>query len=136
MPSWSGSCHCGAVRFSVTAEIDELTRCDCSLCRRRGALMAKVPESGLTLQAGEDALVLYRWNTGVARHYFCRYCGVYPFHRKRAAPTFYGVNVGCLEAFDVAAYPYRLADGATMSVRPADAFKGGARPEWTGPRGD
>jgi hypothetical protein len=117
------------VRFRVEAEIEELTRCDCSLCRRRGALMAKVHERGLTIQAGQDQLTLYRWNSGVAQHWFCRRCGIYPFHRKRAAPDYFGVNVGCLEDFDVAAYPYRAADGLTMSVRPA-----GARPEWTGPR--
>jgi hypothetical protein len=68
MGVWSGSCHCGAVRFRVEAEIAELTRCDCSLCRRRGALMAKVHESGLTIEAGKDELTLYQWNTGVARH--------------------------------------------------------------------
>lgn len=130
MGVWSGSCHCGAVRFRVEGEIDELTRCDCSLCRRKGALMAKVPESGLVIEAGEENLTLYQWNTGVARHWFCRTCGIYPFHRKRSAPDSYGVNVGCLEEFDVTAYPYRLADGLTMSVQPS-----GARPEWTGPRG-
>lgn len=129
MGVWSGSWHCGAVRFRVDAEIEELTRCDCSLCRRKGALMAKVPERGLTVEAGEENLTLYQWNTGVARHWFCRTCGIYPFHRKRSAPDSYGVNVGCLEDFDVTAYPYRLADGQTMSVRPPDA-----RPEWTGPR--
>ena len=131
MPTWSGSCHCGAVRFTVTAEIDELTRCDCSLCARRGALMAKVHESALTIEAGEDQLTLYQWNTKAARHWFCRTCGIYPFHRKRAAPDHYGVNVGCLSDFDASAYPYRSADGLTMSVR--SAF---ARPEWAGPRED
>ncbi len=131
MPVWSGSCHCGAVRFRVEAEIDELTRCDCSLCRRRGALMAKVPETALTIEAGEDRLRLYRWNTRVARHWFCGDCGIYTFHRKRAAPDSYGVNVGCLEDFDPSAYPFRLADGLTMSVR-----SGEARPEWPGPRED
>ncbi|MBI1200082.1 MAG: GFA family protein [Phenylobacterium sp.] len=131
MGEWSGSCHCGAVRFRGEAEIDELTRCDCSLCRRRGALMAKVHESALTIEAGEDALVLYQWNTRRARHWFCGRCGIYPFHRKRAAPDFYGVNVGCLENFDVEAYPWRVADGLTMSVR-----SGEARSEWSGPRED
>jgi hypothetical protein len=131
MGVWTGSCHCGAVRFRVEAEIEELTRCDCSLCRRRGALMAKAPESGLTLEAGEEALALYRWNTGAAQHWFCRVCGIYPFHRKRAAPDAFGVNVGCLEDFPVDAYPFRLADGLTMSVRSGDA-----RAWWTGPRED
>lgn len=131
MPTWSGSCHCGAVRFRVTAQIDELTRCDCSLCARRGALMAKVHEGGLTIEAGEDHLTLYQWNTRVARHWFCRTCGVYPFHRKRAAPNFFGVNAGCLDKFDAMAYPYRVADGLTMSVQSGDV-----RPEWAGPRED
>ncbi|HET6970283.1 MAG TPA: GFA family protein [Phenylobacterium sp.] len=117
------------MRFRVEAEIDELTRCDCSLCRRKGALMAKVHERGLTLEAGEDQLSLYQWNTKVARHWFCRRCGIYTFHRKRAAPDHYGVNVGCLESFDPDAHPFRVADGLTMSVRSADA-----RPEWRGPR--
>lgn len=131
MGEWVGSCHCGAVRFRVAAEIDELTRCDCTLCRRRGALMARVHESALTIEAGEDELALYRWNTQVARHWFCRTCGIYTFHRKRAAPDHYGVNVGCLEGFDPRVYPFRLADGLTMSVR-----SGEGRAEWIGPRED
>lgn len=132
MGIWSGSCHCGAVRFRVEGDIEELTRCDCSLCRRRGALMAKVHESGLVIEAGEDNLALYQWNTGVARHYFCRTCGIYPFHRKRSAPDSYGVNVGCLDDFDPSQVeaPYRQADGVSMTV------KGQGRPEWTGPRED
>ena len=129
MGAWSGSCHCGAVRFRVEAEIAELTRCDCSLCRRKGAMMAQIPESGLTILAGEEDLTLYQWNQRIARHYFCRHCGIYPFHRKRVDPTSYGVNVGCLEGFDPSAYPFRQADGVGMTVRPDDA-----RPEWTGPR--
>lgn len=128
MGKWSGSCHCGAVRFTVEAESVEVTRCDCSLCRRKGALMTQVPQSGLTIDAGEADLTLYQWNTGVARHYFCRHCGIYTFHRKRSAPDSYGVNVGCLEGFDPSAYPFRQADGVTMTVR------GEGRPEWMGPR--
>ena len=129
MGVWSGSCHCGAVTFRVDAEIEEVTRCDCSLCRRKGAMMAKVPAEGLTILTGEAELTLYQWNQRIARHYFCRHCGIYPFHRKRADPNSYGVNVGCLEGFDPAAFPFRQADGRDMTVR-AD----GARPEWTGPR--
>lgn len=93
--------------------------------------MAKVHESALTVEAGAEHLTLYQWNTRVARHWFCRHCGVYPFHRKRADPNFYGLNVGCLDNFDLVSYPYRVADGLTMTVRSGDA-----RPEWTGPRED
>ena len=55
---WSGSCHCGAVRFEVSAELDELTTCDCSLCVKKNAVMAKVHESALTVLAGEDEQIV------------------------------------------------------------------------------
>lgn len=125
---WSGSCHCGAVRFRITGEIKELTRCGCSLCRRKGALMGTVHEDGLVIDTGEEHLSLYRWNTGVARHYFCRTCGIYPFHKKRSMPDHYGVNTGCLEGFEPdPAIPFRYSEGTDMSVKP------GGRADWSGP---
>jgi hypothetical protein len=124
-----GSCHCGTVRFRVDAEITELTTCDCSLCARRNAVMAKVPERALTVLAGEAALTLYQWNTRRAKHYFCSRCGIYVFHRKRAAPDHFGINVFCLDGFDPASVPVRATEGVGMSVDdPA------ARPDWPGPR--
>lgn len=124
-----GSCHCGAVRFSVDAPITELTTCDCSLCVQRNALMAKVSEQALKLLEGAAMLTLYEWNTRRAKHYFCRRCGIYVFHRKRAAPDHYGINVFCLEGFDVASVSVRATEGANMSLEdPA------ARPIWPGPR--
>lgn len=129
MGAWDGSCHCGAVRFHVAAEVDEVTSCDCSLCSRRNARMIKVPEAALSLLAGGDVLSEYRWNTGVARHFFCSRCGIYVFHRKRAAPDHYGVNIFCLEGFDASAYPHRATEGVGMTVTAPDA-----RPEWPGPR--
>lgn len=124
-----GSCHCGTVRFRIDAIIDELTTCDCSLCVKRNALMAKVPEQALTILQGEAALTLYEWNTRIAKHYFCRHCGIYVFHRKRAMPDHFGINVFCLNGFDVASVPVRAAAGANMTIEDADA-----RPEWSGPR--
>jgi hypothetical protein len=113
---WNGACHCGAVRFRVDAAIAELTTCDCTLCVKRNAVMAKVPETALRVLAGEGDLTLYAWNTRVAQHYFCRPCGIYVFHRKRAAPDHFGVNAFCLEGLDVAGLPVRATDGAGMSV--------------------
>jgi hypothetical protein len=124
-----GSCHCGTVTFRIDAAIAELTTCDCSLCRKKNALMAKVHESALTILTGEAALSLYQWNTRQAKHYFCSRCGIYTFHRKRAAPDHYGVNVFCLDDVDPATIPVRAAEGIGMSVTdPA------ARAEWKGPR--
>ncbi|MBA4012620.1 MAG: aldehyde-activating protein [Phenylobacterium sp.] len=125
----AGSCHCGAVRFQVEAEITELTTCDCSLCVKKNAVMAKAPASALTITAGEEHLSLYRWNTGIARHYFCSRCGIYTFHRKRAAPDHFGINVFCLDGFDPSTIPVRATEGVGMSLEDTDA-----RPEWPGPR--
>jgi hypothetical protein len=113
---FTGSCHCGAVRFRVNAEIVELTTCDCSLCVKKNALMAKVPEQALTVLEGEAMLTLYQWNTHRAKHYFCSHCGIYVFHRKRAAPDHFGINVFCLENFDVTSVPVRATEGANMTV--------------------
>lgn len=126
--SHAGSCHCGAVRFTVEAQIAELTTCDCSLCVKRNAVMAKVPEAALTVTAGEADLTLYEWNTRVAKHHFCRRCGIYVFHRKRAAPDHFGVNVFCLDGFDVASVPVRATEGANMTLGCENP-----RPEWPGP---
>ena len=124
-----GSCHCGAVRFTVDAPIVELTTCDCSLCLKRNALMAKVPDATLTIVQGHEALTLYEWNTHRAKHFFCSRCGVYTFHRKRAAPDHFGVNVFCLEGFDPASVPLRATEGIGMSVVDPNA-----RSQWPGPR--
>jgi hypothetical protein len=125
----TGSCHCGAVRFRIDADLRELTTCDCSLCAKRNALMAKVPEAALTIDGGESDLTLYEWNTRRAKHYFCRRCGIYVFHRKRAAPDSFGVNAFCLDGFDPAALPVRATPGAVMTIEdPA------ARADWPGPR--
>jgi hypothetical protein len=125
----AGSCHCGAVKFRIDTPVTELTTCDCSLCAKRNALMVKVPENALTILDGASALTLYEWNTHRAKHYFCSRCGIYTFHRKRAAPDHFGVSVFCLDDFDRTNIPVRATEGANMTVvDPA------ARPEWPGPR--
>ena len=108
------SCHCGAVRFAIDSDFSELTTCDCSICRRKNALMVKVHESQFTLLAGADALTAYQFHSHTASHYFCRHCGIYPFHRKRVTPDHYGINVFCLDGFDAAGIPVRATAGAAM----------------------
>jgi len=76
--------------------------------------MVKVHESRFRLLAGEQNLHLYQFHTFTARHYFCDTCGIYPFHRKRVSPDYYGVNVFCLENFDPAGIPVRATVGAAM----------------------
>jgi hypothetical protein len=112
-----GSCHCGAVKFEVRTPVAPATRCNCSLCRRKGALMSPVfPAADLKILQGEDALTLYQFNTHVAKHYFCRHCGIYPFHQTRRDPLLWRVNIGCLEGVDPYTLEAGVADGASLSV--------------------
>ena len=111
---WSGSCHCQRIRFRIETDFPELTSCDCSICRRKNALMVKVHESKFELLCGADALTEYRFHTRTARHFFCSTCGIYPFHRKRVTPDWLGINVFCLHDFDPAGIPVRQAVGTAM----------------------
>jgi hypothetical protein len=115
LKSYSGSCHCGAVRFEVRTTLSPAVRCNCSLCRRKGAIMANVEAQDFKLLSGEDTLALYEWNTRIAKHYFCKRCGIYPFHRPRMKPQIYRVNVGCLEGVDLFALEVTVQDGAALS---------------------
>jgi len=110
-----GSCHCGAVRFAIETDFPELTTCDCSICRRKNALMVKVPESAFTLLTGDESLTAYRFHSHTATHYFCQVCGIYPFHRKRVTPDHFGINVCCLDGFDPTGIPVRATIGAGMA---------------------
>ena len=95
---YSGSCHCGAVAYTVRAPASvEVERCTCSICRKSGYLHLIVPKSRFTLLRGEDALACYRFNTGVAQHYFCMTCGIKPFYIPRSNPDGVDVNVNCLD---------------------------------------
>ncbi|MEP5189637.1 MAG: GFA family protein [Marinomonas sp.] len=102
------------MQFAITTDFPELTTCDCSICIRKNALMVKVHESEFELLTGEDALSEYQFHTKTARHFFCKTCGIYPFHRKRVTPDYVGVNVFCLEAFDPAGIPVRATIGKEM----------------------
>ena len=95
---YQGSCHCGAVRFEVEApeEIDA-DLCNCSICTKSGFLHLIVPRNRFRLVAGEDAITTYTFNTGVAKHTFCRHCGVKPFYVPRSNPDGVDVNVHCLD---------------------------------------
>jgi hypothetical protein len=114
--SYSGSCHCGAVRFEARTTLAPAVRCNCSFCRRRGAVMANVQAGDFRLLAGEEQLGLYQWNMRIAKHYFCRRCGIYTFHRPRTRPEIYRVNVGCLAGVDPYALEITLNDGKALSL--------------------
>lgn len=114
MSRYRGACHCGAVRFEIETDFPELTTCDCSICRLKNALMVKVHEFSFSLLGGKDFLCKYQFHTHTAVHYFCRTCGIYPFHRKRVTPEYFGVNVFCIENFDPTGIPVRATAGSAM----------------------
>ena len=93
------TCHCGAVELSVRLSdgLNTARRCDCSFCRRRGAIAVSAPLDGITIIKGADNLTLYQWGTGAAKHWFCKTCGIYTHHQRRSNPDQYGVNAACLE---------------------------------------
>jgi hypothetical protein len=107
-PKHRASCHCGAVVLELTLPdgIVAPLRCDCSICRRKGAIVASVPLSGLRIIQGHDALKLYQFNTMTARHYFCSHCGIHTHHQRRSNPNEYSYNVGCLEGVN----PFELGE--------------------------
>ena len=98
MITHKGGCHCGAIRFEVDAPEDiEATRCNCSICRMTGFLHLIVPADQFRLTHGEHSYNTYTFNTGVARHHFCRRCGVKSFYVPRSHPEGISVNVQCLD---------------------------------------
>lgn len=111
---YQGACHCNAVQFEIESNFQELTICDCSICRKKNALMVKVHESAMHIIAGTEYLTSYQFHTNTAVHYFCRICGIYPFHQKRVTPDYYGVNVFCLQGFDETGIPVRATIGKGM----------------------
>src|SRR4051812_45008931 len=95
---YAGSCHCGAVGFEVQApEPFTALRCNCSICTKAAFLHLIVPSSSFRLLRGEEALTTYTFNTGVAKHTFCRHCGIKAFYIPRSNPDGIDVNVNCLD---------------------------------------
>ena len=95
---YRGSCHCQAITFEIDApEEVEVERCNCSICSKSGFLHLIIPLSKFTLLSGKEHISTYTFNTGVARHTFCKTCGVKPFYTPRSNPDGIDVNVNCLD---------------------------------------
>ena len=107
-----GGCHCGRVRFEVDAPARlNLSECNCSICSKSGYLHLIVPKSAFRLLQGEEALSCYRFNTGIAAHYFCRECGIKSFYVPRSHPSGISVNARCLDRGTVESTVVEAFDG-------------------------
>jgi len=119
----TGGCHCGAVRFECDAPAEApITACNCSICSRTGYLHLILPRDRFRLVSGEDALTTYTFNTGVARHTFCRVCGIKSFYTPRSHPDGVSVNVRCLDPGTFRALETNALDGRNWERAVAERY--------------
>ena len=110
----SGGCHCGAVRFEVDAPADiEALECNCSMCTMSAFVHLIVPAARFRLLTDGAALQTYTFNTGTAKHVFCRHCGVKSFYVPRSNPDGFSVNVRCLARDSIRSVTTRQFDDRT-----------------------
>jgi len=108
----TGGCHCGRVRFEVTAPARlQVAECNCSICSKAGYLHLAVPAERFKLLSGAEALISYSFNTHTAKHLFCGVCGVKSFYVPRSHPDGFSVNARCLDPGTVEAMTIRQTNG-------------------------
>ena len=104
---YTGSCHCGGIRFEADGDIDQAMSCNCSICSRKGSLLWFVPRPSFRLLTPESAVSTYTFNKHVIKHRFCKHCGVLPFGEgvdpKGMATA--AINIRCLEDFEFEKVP-------------------------------
>jgi hypothetical protein len=112
MVTHTGGCHCGRVRFEVTAPARlQVSDCNCSICSKSGYLHLIVPKSRFKIVSGEDWLTTYEFNTRTAKHLFCSVCGIKSFYVPRSYPEGYSVNARCLDEGSVEEMKVVQTDG-------------------------
>ena len=117
MKTYHGNCHCGAISFLFEHdEIREGVRCNCSLCKRKAAVMSPftIKPEALNIDVKDENLGCYQFGSKIARHYYCKRCGIYPFHQTLRAPDEYRVNLGCIDDIDIFELDIRVIDGKSL----------------------
>ena len=112
-----GGCHCGLVRYEVEAPAAlDVELCNCSICSRKGAMMSPqaIPVAALKIEAQAEDLGLYQFDSKVAKHYFCRRCGIYTHNEMASKPGYCRVNLGCIEDLDTSAFEVTVFDGKNL----------------------
>ncbi len=120
--TFTGGCHCGSVRFRVTVRQRRVSVCNCSICEKKGYRHIVVPASDFELTSGRENLTTYTFNTGVAKHHFCRTCGIHSFYVPRSHPDGFSVNERCLDDapanwFELEAFDGRNWEDAVHTLR-------------------
>jgi hypothetical protein len=99
--TYAGSCHCGFIKFEVDMDLDHVRVCDCTICKKRGALNHRVEEADIRIFTPLENMIQYKWHTQTATDYICPTCGILPFRHPRDRPDIWTVNVRCLDRIDL-----------------------------------
>ena len=96
------TCHCGGVEAEINSKekIEKILRCNCSICKRKGAIMSLVKNEDFKILKGENILKIYQFHSKIAKHFFCSVCGIYTHHHPRSNPSMTGFNLGCIDEID------------------------------------
>jgi hypothetical protein len=117
----TGSCHCGAVKFEVEfAENPVVSECNCSICSKSGYLHLIVPAKKFHLVSGEESLTTYTFGTGVAKHHFCKVCGIKSFYVPRSNPNGFSVNFRCVDGAENLKCTIKPFDGQNWEKHAAE----------------
>ena len=116
--TYTGSCHCGTVRYRVTMKLGKVMTCNCSICSKTGTMLAFVPMSQFELTAGQEALTDYQFGKKRIHHLFCKHCGIRSFARGVApgGDEVAAVNVRCLDGIDIATLDVKSFDGKSLPL--------------------
>jgi hypothetical protein len=117
MQKYQGSCHCGVVSFSFEQDqIEKGLRCNCSFCKRKGSVMSlfTLSADALNIDTDSGSLGLYQFGDKIAKHYFCKTCGIHPFLETFRMPGHFRVNLGCVDGVDTDKVEIDLFDGKNL----------------------
>ena len=108
--NYSASCHCGNVKLLLETDLKIVKQCNCSICKRKNAKMNILPKDAIISISGEENLSTYQFGTNIAKHYFCKNCGIYTHHQRKSDPNGIGVNIGCIDDIDSFQYDADVLD--------------------------
>ena len=119
LKSYSGGCHCGAVRFEADVDVSAgTTKCNCSICSKMRLWSVQVAPEAFRLLAGEAEMTDFRDRNPVAHHLFCKHCGIHAYEwvdvPNMDGAKYISINVACLDGVDIdelMAAPVSYADG-------------------------
>ena len=113
------TCHCKEVEIeiNISNNFEKIVKCNCSICKRKGAIMSLVKNEDFKIIKGKDKLTIYQFHSKIAKHYFCSTCGIYTHHNPRSNPAMTGFNLGCIEEVDTFKLKeISLLDGANHAL--------------------